>query len=106
MKYTQELTDRISKEYSEGRSVKDIATELSIPERSIIAKLSSLGIYQKKQYLNKRGEIPVTKQVYIDRIANMLDINAELLDSMEKVTKNALMLLDSALVNLRKHIEN
>lgn len=93
MKYTQELTDRISKEYSEGRSVKDIATELSIPERSIIAKLSSLGIYQKKQYLNKRGEIPVTKQVYIDRIANMLDINAELLDSMEKVTKNALMLL-------------
>lgn len=101
MKYTQELTDRISKEYSEGRSVKDIATELSIPERSIIAKLSSLGIYQKKQYLNKRGEIPVTKQVYIDRIANMLDINAELLDSMEKVTKNALMLLSKQIEVLK-----
>lgn len=101
MKYTQELTDRISKEYSEGRSVKDIAVELSIPERSIIAKLSSLGIYQKKQYLNKRGEIPVTKQAYIDRIANMLDINAELLDSMEKVTKNALMLLSKQIEVLK-----
>jgi len=101
MKYTPELTDRISKEYQEGKPVKQLAEELGVPERSIIAKLSALGIYQKKQYLNKRGEVPVTKQVYIDRIASMLDINAELLDSMEKVTKNALILLDKQIAELK-----
>lgn len=106
MKYTPEITDKISKDYQAGKSVKDIAAEFDVPERSIIAKLSSLGIYQKKQYLNKRGEVPVSKQVYIDRIAKLLDINAELLESMEKVTKNALILLDQrvqVLIDLRKH---
>jgi len=102
MKYTQELTERISKEYQEGKPVKQLAEELGVPDRSIIAKLSALGIYQKKQYLNKRGEVPVTKQVYIDRIASMLDINAELLDSLEKTTKNALILLDRQIKELKQ----
>lgn len=94
MKYTPEITKRISDLYTEGKSVKEIAEEYNVPERSIIAKLSSLGIYQRKQYLNKRGELPVRKEVYIDRIANLLDINVDLLESLEKVTKTALVLLE------------
>jgi hypothetical protein len=46
-----------------------------------------LGIYQKKEYLNKRGEPPIKKEVYIDGIATMLGIEPQLLESMEKVTK-------------------
>lgn len=109
MKYTTELTERISKEYSEGRTAKEIADALakelneSIPERSIIAKLSSLGIYKRKEYLNKRGEAPVKKEEYIERIASLLDINIDLLESMEKVTKSALVLLEK---QIRERLED
>lgn len=76
-----------------------IATELSaqlkeqVPERSIIAKLSTLGVYKKKQYLTKRGEIPIRKSEYIEKIAQILDCDVETLESLEKVNKNVLILL-------------
>lgn len=104
MKYTNELTKRISDEYLAGKSVAEIAATLEsefaaandpqeVPERSLIAKLSSLGIYKKKEYLTKRGEPPVKKEEYIERIAKLLDVNAEMLESLEKVTKNVLALI-------------
>ena len=99
MKYTNELTKRISDEYVAGKTVQQLAEELSlelgevVPERSLIAKLSSLGVYKKKEYLTKRGEVPIKKEEYIERIAKLLDVNAEMLESLEKVTKNVLALL-------------
>ena len=104
MKYTPELTKRISDEYLAGKTVPEIAATLEsefavandpqeVPERSLIAKLSSLGIYKKKEYLTKRGEPPVKKEEYIERIAKLLDVNAEMLESLEKVTKNVLALI-------------
>lgn len=100
MKYTTELIERITKEYQEGKTPKEIALGLGpeVPERSVIAKLSSLGVYQRKSYLNKRGEVPVKKEEYIERIAALLDINVDLLESLEKVTKSALVLLEKRLV--------
>lgn len=103
MKYTNELTKRISDEYTAGKTVAQLAEELSaelnevVPERSLIAKLSSIGVYKKKEYLNKRGEPPVKKEEYIERIAVLLDVNAEMLESLEKVTKNVLVLLATKL---------
>lgn len=100
MKYTKELTDQILHLYGPGGlSVPQIATELSaqlkeqVPERSIIAKLSTLGVYKKKQYLTKRGEIPIRKSEYIEKIAQILDCDVETLESLEKVNKNVLILL-------------
>lgn len=99
MKYTNELTKRISDEYTAGKTVAQLAEELSaelnevVPERSLIAKLSSLGIYKKKEYLTKRGELPIKKEEYIERIAKLLDVNVEQLESLEKVTKNVLALI-------------
>lgn len=101
MKYTPEITKRITEEYQAGKSVTDIANSLladqltaePIPERSLIAKLSSLGVYKKKEYLTKRGEVPVKKEEYIERIAALLDVNAETLESLEKVNKAVLALL-------------
>jgi hypothetical protein len=103
MKYTTELIDRITKEYQEGKTPKEIASGLGpeVPERSVIAKLSSLGVYQRKSYLNKRGEPPVKKEEYINRIADLLDINIDLLDSLEKVTKSALVLIETKVSNLK-----
>ena len=97
MKYTKEITDRLVQRYREGTSVEELAQELQVPTRSIIAKLSSLEVYQKKQYLNKRGEVPVKKSEYIERIAKLLNMNLELLESLEKVNKGVLEVIEREL---------
>ena len=97
MKYTPELTKQLLDNHSQGVPVCDIAKLLDVPERSVIAKLSSLGVYTRKTYLNKRGEPPEKKEVLIERIAKLLDVNLELLESLEKANKNVLLLLERAL---------
>ena len=94
MKYTKEITDRIIEQYKAKVPVKDIATKIDVPERSVIAKLSSLGVYEKKTYVNKRGELPVKKSQHIERIAELLDVNSETLESLEKVNKQVLKLIE------------
>ena len=97
MKYTKETTDKLVGAYKTGIPVKELARELGVPERSVIAKLSSLGVYQKKQYLNKRGEPPVKKSEHIEQIAALLGCNIELLESLEKVNKGVLKLIEDKL---------
>ena len=103
MKYTQEITKKLIDQYQSGTEVSAIAAMMTlehgepIPERSIIAKLSSLGVYKKKEYLTKRGELPIKKEEYIERIAQLLDVNAEILESLEKVNKSVLQLLERRL---------
>jgi len=97
IKYTKEITDKLVSDYKRGVAVTDLAIELEVPERSVIAKLSSLGVYQKKQYLNKRGELPVKKSEHIDRLAELLDVPPDQLESLEKVNKQVLVLLQRKL---------
>ena len=97
IKYSENLLSEICTLYDSGVTIKQIALQLEIPERSLIAKLSSLGLYQKKAYTNKNGEKPVRKGEYVDRIAKLLGKDVELLESLEKVNKNVLMLLEDAL---------
>ena len=97
MRYTQEITDRMVQQYKQQVPVQQIATELDVPERSIIAKLSSLGVYNKKPYLNKRGEPPVKKSDQIQRLATLLDVDTQQLESLEKVNKTVLALLETNL---------
>lgn len=94
MKYTKEITDRMVQEYQAGVPTTQIALDLDVPDRSVIAKLSSLGVYQAKSYLNKRGEVPIRKSEQIQRIADLLNTNVELLESLEKVNKSVLHLLE------------
>ena len=97
MKYTKEITDKMMADYANEVSVDDIAAELDVPIRSVIAKLSSLGVYKKKQYTNKRGELPIKKEEYIERIGALLDVNLDMLESLEKVNKSVLVMLEAAL---------
>jgi hypothetical protein len=97
MRYDKEICDRMVHDYTTGISVQNIAAELSVPERSVIAKLSSLGVYQKKTYTNKRGEVPVKKSEHIERISILLDCDLELLESLEKVNKLVLKLIEQKL---------
>ena len=97
MKYTPENTKQLIEDYKAGVTVSELAEQLQVPERSIIAKLSSLGVYQKKQYLNKRGEVPTKKAEHIERIAELLQVNLELLESLEKVNKQVLIMIEKNL---------
>ena len=102
MTYTPEITAKIVKQYSEeGISALQIAEALTlelgetITERSVIAKLSHLGVYKKKEYLTKRGEVPIKKSEYIDMLAGLLKVDSETLESLEKVNKSVLQLFTS-----------
>ena len=97
MKYTKEITDTIVQQYAQGADVKTIAQTLGVPDRSIIAKLSSLGVYQKRVYTNKRGEVPVKKWEHIEHLAELLGVNSDQLESLEKVNKSVLVLLTKRL---------
>lgn len=97
MTYTKEICDRLVQDYAAGVPVCELALQLEVPERSIIAKLSSLGVYKKKTYTNKRGEVPVKKSEHIEKIATLLDCDLELLESLEKVNKLVLKLIEQKL---------
>ena len=97
MKYTKEITDSIVQQYQQGAEVSEIAHNLGVPDRSVIAKLSSLGVYTKKKYLNKRGEVPVKKWEHIEQLAQTLGVPSDQLESLEKVNKSVLILLSRRL---------
>ena len=97
MKYSQETTLDIVNKYRSGVPVEELAAQLGVPDRSIIAKLASIGEYKKKEYTNKRGETPVKKEEYIDRLALLHNVSIDRLESLEKVNKSVLILLESAL---------
>ena len=97
MKYTKEMTDKLVESYKSGTSTKELAEEFQVPERSVIAKLSALGVYKKKEYRDKRGEVPVKKEEYIQRIADLLNCSVDLLESLEKANKHVLKMLEQAL---------
>lgn len=104
MKYTPELTNQLLDAYKSGQTPEALSALFTlqegeeVPVRSIIAKLSSLGVYKKKEYLTKRGELPIKKEEYIERIALLLDVNAEILESLEKVNKSVLALIERKLL--------
>lgn len=93
MRYTKEICDRMVQDYQSGVGAEQIALQLEVPVRSVIAKLSSLGVYQRRGYLNKRGEVPVRKSAYIDQLAQLLQCAPEQLESLEKVNKTVLVML-------------
>ena len=97
MTYTKEICDRLVADYLARVPVEQLAADLDVPVRSIIAKLSSLGVYQKKTYVNKRGEVPIKKSKHIEQIAQLLDCDLELLESLEKVNKVVLKLIQQKL---------
>lgn len=93
IKYTKEICDRIVQEYNEGRPPQEIADGLDTSPRSVIAKLSSLGVYRSKPYLNKRGEQPRKKEELLDDLAEVLGVDLWKLESLEKANKSVILLL-------------
>ena len=97
--YTPEQTAQAKADYLAGVSVETIATALGKTTRSIIAKLSKEGVYQKKEYVSKTGEKPVAKDATADAIGAVLNLSEGEVTSLTKANKTALVKIFAALAN-------
>ena len=97
--YTPEQTAQMVADYNQGITVEAIAENLGKSVRSIVAKLSREGVYQKKVYKTKTGEAVVKKNDHADAIGAILRLSEPEIDSLTKANKSALAKIFEALAN-------
>ena len=88
--YTPEQTTKMVADYSAGVTVDQIAEALGKSVRSVVAKLSREGVYQKKTYKTKTGEAVVKKDEWADYIGQALGLTEADTESLTKANKTAL----------------
>jgi hypothetical protein len=76
-------------------TVDSLAKRLNKTPRSIIAKLSALGVYQKAERVTKRGEPVIMKAELVAQVQNAIGRE---LPSLNKMTKVDLQFMIDALV--------
>jgi len=92
--YTPEMTKDIVEAYTAGEAVESIAARLEKSPRSIVAKLAREGVYKAKT--KAKGEHAPRKAELITEIAHSIGTNEELIESLEKATREALELIAKA----------
>ena len=97
--YTPEQTAQMVADYNQGTTVEQIAETLGKSVRSVVAKLSREGVYQKKVYKTKTGEAVVKKNDHADAIGAILRLTEPEIDSLTKANKSALAKIFEALAN-------
>ena len=97
--YTPEQTLKMVADYKSGVSVETLAQNLGKSVRSIVAKLSREGVYQKKTYVSKTGEPVVKKDAHADAIGAILGLPENDIESLTKANKSALKAIFDALAN-------
>jgi hypothetical protein len=97
--YTVEQTAQVIADYTSGVSVESIALAMGKSVRSIVAKLSREGVYQKKAYKTKTGEAVVKKDAHADAIGAILRLPENDIESLTKANKSALKAIFDALAN-------
>lgn len=88
--YSEDMIATMTERYTANpnrATVDALAQEFDKTARSVISKLSTLGIYQKAERVTKRGEPIIKKEVYIAQIQEALGIE---LASFDKMTKSDL----------------
>lgn len=97
--YTAEQTAKMVADYQAGVTVETLAQNLGKSVRSIVAKLSREGVYQKKVYKTKTGEAVVKKDAHADAIGAILRLPENDIESLTKANKSALKAIFEALAN-------
>jgi len=85
--YTQEMVEFISDQYTAvptRATVDQLAEKFNKTPRSIIAKLSALGLYIKAERVTKRGEPVVRKDELVAQVQASVGVE---LPSLAKMTK-------------------
>ncbi len=95
--YTPEQTSAMLNDYAAGVSVETIAAAVGKSVRSVVAKLSREGVYQKKTYTTKTGEAVVKKDALADKLAMLASLTEAEADSLTKANKTALAKIIAAI---------
>ena len=92
--YTKEEENYLQEAYSGAVDkqivIDELASQLQKSRRSIIGKLSRLGIYEKKIYLTKRGDSPITNLELVHQLSEKHSWQLEKLEGLEKAPKEVL----------------
>ena len=80
-------------------TVEALAVKFGKTVKSVVAKLSREGVYQKKEYVSKTGEKPVKKDSTADAIGAILGLSENDTSSLAKANKVALAAIFKALAN-------
>ena len=92
--YTAEMTKDVVEAYQNGETVEAIAARLGKSTRSVVAKLSREGVYKAKS--KAKGTQAPKKAELIAEIAHSIGTSEELIESLEKATREALELIAKA----------
>ena len=96
--YTDEVIAEITNQYTANpvrATVDALADQFEKTPRSIIAKLSALGVYQKPERVTKTGAPVVKKEFFVDAVNKRLGRELPSVAKMTKVDLQALLeLLD------------
>ena len=95
--YSDEMVARMMEVYSATptrETAEELATEFDKPVRSVIAKLSNLGIYKAQARVTKSGAPVVRKEDIVAQIQATVGVSVP---TLAKATKQDLMTLLSAL---------
>lgn len=92
--YTDEQSEQIITRYQAGETVETIAQSIDRSTRSVIAKLSREGVYISK---TKPGAARPTKAALVENIANHLNLEVSVIETLEKATHEALQAVSHAL---------
>lgn len=105
MTYSEDLTAEIVREYEANptrETVDAIASRIDKSVRSVIAKLSSAGVYKTPQRTTKTGEVIEKKEEMVTQICTWLGIEAL---TLAKTGKQDLKKVRDALRDLLAEIE-
>jgi hypothetical protein len=94
MAYTKKDTKYLIEEYEKDpgiHTVRKLCIALNRTPKSIIAKLSKEGVYQKQGYRDKTGAIPVKKSDLVADIGEIFGCTLIGLDKAPKQTLKALL---------------
>lgn len=91
--YTAEQTAELVAAYKASSTAETVATfaeKFGKTVKSVVAKLSREGVYQKKEYVSKTGEKPVKKDELANEFQEVFKLTEAEADSLTKANKTAL----------------
>ncbi len=99
--YSPEQTTELETLWNAGKgmTVEQLAEKFGKNTKSIISKLSRMGVYTKKEYVSKTGEKPIKKDEQATAISNILGLSENDADSLTKANKSALAKVMTALAH-------
>lgn len=92
--YTAEQTAALVEAYKAAPTAETVAAfaeSFGKSVKSIVAKLSREGVYQKKEYTTKAGVAPVKKDAIADELQSIFNLSEAEADSLTKANKTALV---------------